>query len=442
MIMRDLTSVTDLSIALRIEHAADLTGKSVTKDLVIPEPAHFSSSDIVDTLENIPVDTSLVLELTYELEEEEDNEDKSLDGAIVIGSPALSEGSTLVDPEEESLTFTDSFEESAKTAIEASPIPAKLTGSDLELVKRLGSGTFGTVSLAKIKGMGVYGAVKVIKKYTGKPRAPKAVDTFGREIVDLCGEEGEQSRFICEAAIQEYFAFRRMEGVEGIVQLMASFHDDKNFYFDMVSPFYAGGDLQSLLTRVRRLSIKHARFYIAQLLNAVEALHARGIMHRDIKPGNIFIDENGDLKLGDLGLARLFVKGTCEAEREAIEGLIPISEPEVTISGCGTPDYMAPEQYYGDLYSYPVDIFSVGVTAFRMLMGRTPWRHGNFEHMNLAQIITREDIKIDEAEREAYELDEDTEWFLRRVSFPLPSLASSRNSQSCTGNDEGTNRTT
>ncbi|KAI0081373.1 kinase-like protein, partial [Panus rudis PR-1116 ss-1] len=171
--------------------------------------------------------------------------------------------------------------------------------------------------------------------------------------------------------VQEYFAFRRMEGVDGVVQLMASFHDDKNFYF--VMPFYAGGDLQSLLTRVRRLSLKHALFYIAQLLTAVAALHAHGIVHRDIKPGNIFIDENGDLKLGDFGLARLFVQGSCEAEKEFISacgGSLPASEIEVTVSGCGTPEYMAPEQYCGELYSYPVDIFAVGVTAFKMLLGR------------------------------------------------------------------------
>jgi len=84
--------------------------------------------------------------------------------------------------------------------------------------------------------------------------------------------------------------------------------------------------------------------YIAQIVNALKYLHQHKVIHRDLKLGNLFLNENMEIKLGDFGLA---TKLEYEGEKKK------------TI--CGTPNYIAPEILEGKGHSYEVDIWSVGV---------------------------------------------------------------------------------
>ncbi len=120
-----------------------------------------------------------------------------------------------------------------------------------------------------------------------------------------------------------------------------------------------GGDLQRLLKRRGRLTVDDALGFLIGCTKGLDAIHQAGLVHRDIKPGNIFLDKDGTPKMGDLGLAR------------SADG-----EDRMTMTGnsWGTPSYMSPEQVKGvaDL-DIRADIYSLGATLFTLLIGIEPY---------------------------------------------------------------------
>ena len=89
--------------------------------------------------------------------------------------------------------------------------------------------------------------------------------------------------------------------------------------------------------------------YVHQIASALEHMHQKRIMHRDLKPANIFIDNNGNLKVGDLGLSRQLSSQTFEA-----------------FSRVGTPLYMSPEVLQGKGYDWKSDVWSLGCIAYEL----------------------------------------------------------------------------
>lgn len=136
-----------------------------------------------------------------------------------------------------------------------------------------------------------------------------------------------------------------------IVKLLFSCKDNDAVY--MVMPFLNGGDLLSLLRRHRTFSEPSARFFSAQLVLAIEYLHAVNVIHRDIKPENVLVKENGYIQLADLGLSKI-VK-------------------DRLWSFCGTPEYVAPEIIQSKGYDKAVDWWSLGVLIYEFCVGRTPF---------------------------------------------------------------------
>jgi predicted Ser/Thr protein kinase len=121
--------------------------------------------------------------------------------------------------------------------------------------------------------------------------------------------------------------------------------------------YFEGESLQKLLDRRGRLDIDEARDIISQVADALCAAHAAGIVHRDVKPGNILIGSmGGRAKLADFGVARL-------------------RESELTRSGAtiGSPAYMSPEQVRGKSVDGRADLFSLGVIFYQMLAGQRPF---------------------------------------------------------------------
>lgn len=121
--------------------------------------------------------------------------------------------------------------------------------------------------------------------------------------------------------------------------------------------YFEGESLQHLLDRRGRLDIDEARDIIFQVADALCAAHAAGIVHRDVKPGNILIGSmGGRAKLADFGVARL-------------------RESELTRSGAaiGSPAYMSPEQIRGGKVDGRSDLFSLGVILYQMLSGESPF---------------------------------------------------------------------
>ncbi|MFW5698443.1 MAG: bifunctional serine/threonine-protein kinase/formylglycine-generating enzyme family protein, partial [Planctomycetota bacterium] len=129
----------------------------------------------------------------------------------------------------------------------------------------------------------------------------------------------------------------------------------------MAQEYLAGGDLDSLIDKKGPLGPKRAVRLIRQCADGLQALHKAKLIHRDIKPHNVFLSAEGQAKLGDLGLAR--------------QG----SNSDITVDGAmiGTPAYMSPEQVRGEACDIRSDIHALGATLFTLVSGQKPFKGDN-----------------------------------------------------------------
>lgn len=118
--------------------------------------------------------------------------------------------------------------------------------------------------------------------------------------------------------------------------------------------FIEGEDLASLLRRIGQLPVNKAVQLGQQLVSGLAAAHRQGVLHLDLKPANVMIDERGDLRVADFGLARLSTRRETATQR------------------AGTPAYMAPEQLQDGTVSARTDIYAIGLILGEMLTGRRP----------------------------------------------------------------------
>jgi NIMA (never in mitosis gene a)-related kinase len=136
------------------------------------------------------------------------------------------------------------------------------------------------------------------------------------------------------------------------------------------------GDLKLVMKRAQEDEVsfpeKQIWRYIFQIANALQHMHSKRIMHRDLKPANIFIDNDGDLKVGDLGLSRQLSSQTFEA-----------------FSRVGTPLYMSPEVLQGKGYDWKSDVWSMGCIAYELCALRSPFRSSDKENLNLYELFQR-----------------------------------------------------
>ena len=136
----------------------------------------------------------------------------------------------------------------------------------------------------------------------------------------------------------------------------------------------SGETLQKLLARSRKLSFRTSLKLAQQLAEALDYAHAQGVVHRDMKPANIIIGEDGHAKITDFGIAKLNLA-------------------QLTIAGqaLGTPAYMAPEQLEGEQVDGRADLFSLGVILYAMLTGHRPFQ-GNSAATVSFKVVNREPV--------------------------------------------------
>ena len=140
--------------------------------------------------------------------------------------------------------------------------------------------------------------------------------------------------------------------------------DRDKFFFAM--EYVPGGSVQDILSKEKKLPLDKAVHFVIEAAKALEYAEKQGVVHRDIKPDNLMITEDGGIKICDLGLAKNILSG----------------EPSTSVEGiCGSPHYIAPEQAQGKPVDHRADIYSLGATFYRMLTGTTPFAGTNIKEL-------------------------------------------------------------
>src|SRR5882724_2414006 len=206
---------------------------------------------------------------------------------------------------------------------------------DYELLEEIGRGGQGVVFRARQKSLNRTVAVKVIS-------------------LGQWASKAHLKRFRLEAE-----AAARLEH-PGIVPIHEVGERDGSCYFSM--KFIEGGQLDEVARR-EPMPIRHTVELIAKVARTVHYAHEHGILHRDLKPGNILLDAKGEPHLTDFGLARLV-----ESESSVTH----------TLEVLGTPSYMAPEQAVGNnaAISGVTDVYGLGAVLYQLLTGQPPFAGG------------------------------------------------------------------
>lgn len=142
-----------------------------------------------------------------------------------------------------------------------------------------------------------------------------------------------------------------------------AFQTPERLYFAL--DFVNGGDMFFHLRKKGRLTENEARFYICEIILALEHLHKQGFIYRDLKPENILIGSDGHIKIADFGLSKhLGTDGKQQAR-----------------SFCGTPQYLAPEVIMKKGYDFMIDWWCLGILIHEMIVGSPPFSDVNAERV-------------------------------------------------------------
>ena len=213
---------------------------------------------------------------------------------------------------------------------EDNPLGIKLTFHDFERLKVLGKGSFGEVLLVKLKANDKYYAMKILLKKQVILRHQEAHTRAERDLM---------VRINCPFIVNIKFAFQ----------------DSVKLY--IITEFMQGGEMFFHLHKEKRFSNDKTKFYIVEIILAIEFLHKNKMLYRDLKPENIMIDSNGHIKLTDFGLSKMVKK-----------------QKEKAFTICGTPQYLAPEILSDDGYDNSVDWWSLGCVMYELLVGKAPFK--------------------------------------------------------------------
>ena len=207
----------------------------------------------------------------------------------------------------------------------------KVTYNDFEPIKLLGRGSFGEVLLVRLKANQKVYAMKILSKKLLKRKKQEEHTKTERDLM---------------VKINSPF----------IVNIKSAFQDSTKLY--IVSEFMQGGDMFFHLHdgQIIIFNNEKTKFYIIELVLALEFLHKNNMVYRDLKPENILLDDKGHVKLTDFGLSKILE-----------------DESDKAFTLCGTPQYLAPEILLKKGYDKAVDWWSLGCVMYEMLSGRLPF---------------------------------------------------------------------
>ncbi|CAR30973.1 hypothetical protein ZYGR_0P02770 [Zygosaccharomyces rouxii] len=222
-----------------------------------------------------------------------------------------------------------------------------LSLKDFEIGKKLGKGKFGRVYCVRHKVTGFICAMKVMEK---------------QEIMQY----NVQKQFRREVEIQSSLNH------QNLTKLYGYFHDDKRVY--LLMEYLVNGELYKLLRAKGPLDDIFASHYVYQMADALDYMHQRNIIHRDVKPENILIGFDNTVKLTDFGWSIINPRGT---KRKTM---------------CGTLDYLSPELIASKEYDDKVDVWALGVLTFELVVNSPPFEEDSKELTS--KRIVRGDLKF------------------------------------------------
>lgn len=159
---------------------------------------------------------------------------------------------------------------------------------------------------------------------------------------------------------------------KNIVQYLGSWVDEEQGCLYIFQEWVPGGSVAHLLKQFGPFSVTTVRFYTRQILAGLQYLHNNSIVHRDIKGGNILVDDSGTVKLADFG---------------ASTTLNDFNKTQETTTIKGTPYFMAPEVLSSSKYGRKGDIWAVGCTMIQMFTGEPPWKDKNLKSLIQLHIL-------------------------------------------------------
>jgi serine/threonine-protein kinase len=223
------------------------------------------------------------------------------------------------------------------------PEEGKLYGNRYRLIKKIAAGGMGEVWQAQDETILRLVAIKILKQqYMGDP-----------DFVDRFRTEAKHAAMINHDGIANVYDYGEDEGSAFLVMELVP-----------------GEALSSILEREKTLPAKQVISIIAQTALALDAAHREGLVHRDVKPGNLLITPDGQVKITDFGIARV------------------ANQVSLTQTGqvMGTVQYLAPEQATGKAATAAGDIYSLGIVAYEALAGRRPFKGDTQMAIAMAQI--------------------------------------------------------
>lgn len=177
----------------------------------------------------------------------------------------------------------------------------------------------------------------------------------------------------------------------GIVRLYYTFQDERSLYF--VLDLATGGELLGFLKKMGTFDEECARYYGAQILDAIDYMHSRGIIHRDLKPENVLLDDQMHVKITDFGTAKILnnpnPQQPTNAEAPTAGDPLDGVEHDRAESFVGTAEYVSPELLTDKNACKASDLWAFGCIVYQLLSGRPPFKAGN-EYQTFQKIVNLE----------------------------------------------------